>query len=232
MAPPPSRRSPAIGRARKSGLLVAEKPKRKAISKLDKLAAKGKGGGAKLKGASEASKASKKATVDLSTFPPVEEVKPLHLTFDAWLLQNLTAKQRSAVTKEFREKANKVGNSLLALAAAKKELVETDAKVAQLEETYGRTMKIQDVWRYQERAGLAAIIGQDPQAVMNAPHHFKDEERLMFMSVFPRPGVVPEGKTVVQETRSNSPRKEPPLTRTRMQMMKTRDERLSTDDED
>jgi hypothetical protein len=117
---------------------------------------------------------------------------------------------------------------LLALAAAKKELVETDSKVAQLEETYGRTMKVQDVWQYQERAGLAAIIGQDPQAVMNAPHIFKEEERLMYNSAHPRANVS-EAKTTEEASPS---RRQAPQARTRSQWMHNKDERLSTDDED
>ena len=95
-------------------------------------------------------------------------------------------------------------------------------------------MKVQDLWRYQERAGLSAIIGQDPQAIMNVGHSFKDDERLMHRSGFPRARASSVAdKTSPTRERSDSPRKEPPRTRTRAQLqMLIKEERLSTDDED
>ncbi|GAV02099.1 hypothetical protein RvY_12704 [Ramazzottius varieornatus] len=156
------------------------------------------------------------------------------MTIEDLLLRDLPAKQRNSLSSDFKEKMSKVGSALIALYSSKKELQDTDTKLLHLEETYGKTMKIQDLWNYHERAGLSAIIGQDPQYAMNAPHVFNDEERLMYNSSFPRPKAKEKDATPEPE-----PSVSPPRPRTRaashqaLQSARSpKRERLSTDDED
>ncbi|XP_055338577.1 uncharacterized protein LOC129588405 [Paramacrobiotus metropolitanus] len=144
--------------------------------------------------------------------------KPTRPSFESILLRHLTEKQRGQFSKDFREKINKLGKSLIELAAVKKEFRDTDAKVAQLEETYGRTMKIQNVWQYQERAGLAAVLGMDPQSIMNTPHVFRDEHRLLYNSAYPRNRHRSPEKFASPSTSSRSASQPPPRARTRSQL--------------